>query len=104
MVAYLIIISILVVFGINANENDPLYLLMQTEENNNDEKYELAIETATEGLDSSSDVEASLLFQRAYAYGELDEPDLAQADLEKSVEIESHFPRSEERRVGKESR
>src|SRR5690625_2764443 len=92
MVAYLIIISILVVFGINANENDPLYLLMQTEENNNDEKYELAIETATEGLDSSSDVEASLLFQRAYAYGELDEPDLAQADLEKSVEIESHFP------------
>src|SRR5690625_7005495 len=55
MVAYLIIISILVVFGINANENDPLYLLMQTEENNNDEKYELAIETANEGLDSSSD-------------------------------------------------
>src|SRR5699024_8954746 len=122
MVAYLIIISILVVFGINANENDPLYILMQTEENNNDEKYELAIETATEELDSSSDVEASLLFQRAYAYGELDEPDLAQADLEKSVEIESHFPeayhnlaiiyyekndidqRSEERRVGKECR
>src|SRR5690625_711542 len=68
------------------------YYFMQTEENNNDEKYELAIETATEGLDSSSDVEASLLFQRAYAYGELDEPDLAQADLEKSVEIESHFP------------
>src|SRR5699024_12555951 len=53
---------------------------------------ELAIKTATEGLESSSDVEASLLFQRAYAYGELTELDLAQADLEKSVEIESHFP------------
>src|SRR5699024_12795680 len=34
IVAYAIIISILVVFGINSNENDPLYLLMQTEENN----------------------------------------------------------------------
>src|SRR5699024_6153870 len=54
--------------------------------------YELAIKTATEGLESSSDVAASLLFQRAYAYGELNELDLAEADLERSVEIESHFP------------
>src|SRR5699024_3000445 len=94
MVAYLIIISILVVFGINANENDPLYLLMQTEENNNDEKYELAIETANEGFDSSSDIEASVVLQRSYTYRELDEQDLAQTDLEKSVEIESHYPKA----------
>src|SRR5699024_2404752 len=92
IVAYAIIISILVVFGINSNENDPLYLIMTKEENNNGEKYDIAINTASEGLESSSDIEASLLFQRAYDYGELNELDLAQADLEKRVDIETHFP------------
>src|SRR5699024_12675639 len=43
MVAYLIIISILVVFCIIDNENDLLYLFMHTDDNILDENYKLSI-------------------------------------------------------------
>src|SRR5699024_6581136 len=44
VIVYLIISASLVFTGINYNENDSLYLLMQTEESISEEKYEAAIE------------------------------------------------------------
>lgn len=92
VIVYLIISASLVFTGINYNENDSLYLLMQTEESISEEKYEAAIDYATEGLKSPSDIEPDLLFQRAYAYAALNELDLAQVDLEKCVKKGNHFP------------
>lgn len=92
LIAYLVIIGGLSLFGIEASENDPLYLLMQTEESINNEEYEEAIEYATRGLQYESELTPSLLFQRAYANLELNELNKAEEDLEESIKLESHFP------------
>lgn len=91
-IAYLLIVSGLVFFGIETNEKDPEYLLMQTEESIKSENYEEAIAYATKGLTFSSEVEAKLLFQRAYAHLEINELEEAQNDLEKTIKKEPHFP------------
>lgn len=92
LIVYSIFIFGLIVYGIEANEANPQYLLMQTEESIKQADYEAAIDYATRGLEMPNDVEAKLLFQRAYAHIELKEYDDAQKDLEASIEKESHFP------------
>lgn len=92
LIVYSIFIFGLIIYGIEANEADPQYLLMQTEESIKQADYEAAIDYATRGLEMPNDVEAKLLFQRAYAHIELKEYDDAQKDLEASIEKESHFP------------
>ena len=92
LVVYIAIIGGLLLYGIDSNEKDPLYLLMQTEDSINNEKYDEAIDYATRGLTYPSDFEADLLFQRAYANLELNKLNQAQADLEKSIKQKPHFP------------
>lgn len=89
---YIAIIAGLLLYGIDSNEKDPLYLLMQTEESIKSKEYVEAIEYATRGLNYSSDFDADLLFQRAYANIELDKLNKAQADLEESIKQKPHFP------------
>lgn len=92
IIVYLFIVGGLIIFGISANEQDPEFLLMQTEESIKNNHFEEAIEHATKGLTYSSNVESKLLFQKAYAHLELNELDEAQRDLEVSVKKEPHFP------------
>src|SRR5699024_12253556 len=49
-------------------------------------------EITTETLDDPGSYEAPLLFQRSYAYIELEEFDLAIQDLEKSIKLDDEEP------------
>src|SRR5699024_901975 len=56
------------------------------------DNYEQVAEEAPEALENPSALEAPLLFQRCYAYIELDDLDLAIKDLEKSIQITDEEP------------
>src|SRR5690625_3872977 len=57
-----------------------------------EEDYDAVVESATKGLEHTDDLEVQLLFQRSYAYIELNKHDLALSDLEKSVQFEDALP------------
>ncbi|PAV29063.1 rhomboid family intramembrane serine protease [Virgibacillus profundi] len=89
---YLVMIVGLVIFGIENNMNSQAYNLMKIEELNQENKYEEVVDIATTALDKRGDLEGPLLFQRSYAYIELDQIDLAIEDLEKSIQSDNEIP------------
>lgn len=91
---YIILLIGLVMYGIHTNQNDPSYQLTRIDESLQNKQYEEVVEIATETLKQPGDFEALLLFQRSYAYIELDDIDAAIEDLEKSIELESDRPES----------
>ncbi|WP_010530992.1 rhomboid family intramembrane serine protease [Lentibacillus jeotgali] len=98
VILYMLIVLGLVIYGMDHNKSSPSYLLMKTEQLIMDEQYEDAVSTAAKGLQSSGQIEdeleSHLLFQRSYAYIQLNSIDKAITDLEKSVELNSSFSRA----------
>src|SRR5690625_3333458 len=91
-VLYIILITALVIFGIQNNANDPTYQLSRIDQLLEEDNYEQVVEDATAALENPSALEAPLLFQRSYAYIELDQLDLAITDLEKSIQLTDEEP------------
>ncbi|WP_249871094.1 rhomboid family intramembrane serine protease [Oceanobacillus saliphilus] len=89
---YALLIGSLAVFGINNNLSSQTYQLMQIEQLLMEDSYEEVVSLAGEALELNGDMEGALLFQRAYAYIELNEIDLAIMDLERSIESEPVLP------------
>ncbi|WP_067730420.1 rhomboid family intramembrane serine protease [Oceanobacillus damuensis] len=89
---YVLLIGSLAVFGINNNLNSQAYQLMQMEELLMEERFEEVVSLASEALDLEGDLQGAILFQRSYAYIELNEIDLAIVDLEQSIETEPLLP------------
>lgn len=94
LIIYLILITFLVYFGIQQNKEDATYRLAQIDELMKDQDYEQVIQIATKSLENTDELSAPLLFQRSYAYIELDKIDLAINDLEKSIKLEKDRPES----------
>lgn len=93
-VIYTVMLLGLFFVGIENNENDPAYQLTRIEQLVQDNEYEEIVTVATKALEEPSDFEALLLFQRSYAYIELNELELAITDLEKSIQLEDDRPES----------
>ncbi|HLR62403.1 MAG TPA: rhomboid family intramembrane serine protease [Lentibacillus sp.] len=98
VILYMLIVPALVVCGVDHNKNSPSYLLMKAEQLISEEQYEEVVDVATKGLQTSNQIEdeleSHLLFQRSYAYIELNSIDQAITDLEKSVELNDKFSRA----------
>ncbi|MEC5422251.1 rhomboid family intramembrane serine protease [Virgibacillus sp. C22-A2] len=92
LIIYLSIICGLVAFGTFNNENSQSYQLMKMEGLIKEEKYEDVVELASAALDNSDKLDAPILFQRSYAYIELNQIDLAIEDLEKSIQLDGSMP------------
>src|SRR5699024_3345066 len=82
----------LIIFGVQHNENNASYQLMHIDELIKEEDYEAVVESATKGLENPDDLEAHLLYQRSYAYVDLNKYDLFLSDLEISIEFEDSLP------------
>lgn len=89
---YIIMLIGLTIFGIQNNSNDPSYQLSLIDQMLEEKKFEQVVKVATETLEKPGNFEAPLLFQRSYAYIELDQLDLAIQDLERSVKLNDGDP------------
>ncbi|MUV39636.1 Rhomboid protease [Lentibacillus sp. JNUCC-1] len=92
-VGYIVIAVALIIYGFQANQNDPSYQLLKMDELRQSDQYEAMIESATTGLEHKpdQDEEALLRFQRSYAYLLLNQPDKAIPDLEKTIKLDDSF-------------
>lgn len=91
-IVYLAMIYGLTIFGIQNNLNTQSYQLMQLEELIMQDQYDQVVEIATDALEVDGDLDSSILFQRSYAYIEMNETDKAIHDLEKSIEFDDALP------------
>ncbi|TFJ93669.1 rhomboid family intramembrane serine protease [Lentibacillus salicampi] len=93
-VLYLLITFGLVIYGVDYNRNSPAYQLMKAEQLIAEKQYEDVVDTATKGLSSTQiedELESHLLFQRSYAYIQMNRIDQAITDLQKSVKLNDAF-------------
>ncbi|AIF43423.1 rhomboid family intramembrane serine protease [Virgibacillus sp. SK37] len=81
-------------YGFYNNQNSQSYQLIQIENYLQEEKYNEVVELATDSLDKKGDMEATILFQRAYAFIELGNIDAAKQDLQEVVKINPEFPQA----------
>lgn len=81
-------------YGVEANESDQSFQLLEIEESIMNEEYEEVVTIATDALTLEGELESVLLFQRSYAYIELEMYDEALVDLERSVEAENPLPQA----------
>ncbi|MFS0672815.1 rhomboid family intramembrane serine protease [Ornithinibacillus sp. 179-J 7C1 HS] len=86
-IIYLVAIIGVCIFGIQHNETDPSYHLIKIDSYLQDEQYEKVVESATLGLKNPGEYKGMLLFQRSYAYIQLNELDFAIADLEQCIQL-----------------
>ncbi|SHF61054.1 rhomboid family protein [Ornithinibacillus halophilus] len=96
-ILFVVLVGVVLVYGIDKNENSPLVQLTFIEEYIEQNKYEEIVERANIGLENPGEFEAILLFQRSYGYIGLNDVELAIEDLEKSIEIqdrENRIPES----------
>ncbi|OZU89966.1 rhomboid family intramembrane serine protease [Virgibacillus indicus] len=91
-VMFFVLAGGLAVFGTANNMESQAYLLMKIEELNKDNKYEEVVDIATVALDKRGDMENLILFQRSYAYIELNKIDPAIEDLESSIKLDDSIP------------
>ncbi|MBP2078191.1 rhomboid family intramembrane serine protease [Oceanobacillus polygoni] len=91
-IAYAILIVGLVIFGLNSNMNNQSYYLIQIEQLLLDNQFEEVVPVATDALEIDGDMQGLILFQRSYAYIELNELELAIEDLEQSILHEPVLP------------
>ncbi|WP_042223452.1 rhomboid family protein [Oceanobacillus manasiensis] len=89
LIIYILLISGLIIYGLQHNENSQEYHLMHIDQLLQEEKYQKVVEVATEALTKDGELKANLLFQRSYAYIQLDRIEEAQTDLEKTIEYNS---------------
>ncbi|MGP4107271.1 rhomboid family intramembrane serine protease [Virgibacillus sp. L01] len=91
LILYVVIILGLIIFGIQHNLNSPSYQLMKVEQLAAVQDYEKIVEITTTGLRNPDDLADELLFQRSYAYVNLNEVDLAIDDLEDAIQTNDEF-------------
>ncbi|WP_087971680.1 rhomboid family intramembrane serine protease [Oceanobacillus rekensis] len=91
-IIYMLLVVGITVFGVSNNLQSQTYRLMQIEELLMEDEFEEVVTTATEALKLDGKMEGAILFQRSYAYIELNEITLAVADLEQSITYESTIP------------
>lgn len=91
-ICYFAIVGGLVVFGIEQNTDSAMYQLAKIEELLEKDNYEEIVRIATKGLENPADLASALLFQRSYAYIEMNKTSLAVDDLEKITEIDNDMP------------
>ncbi|MFD1850273.1 rhomboid family intramembrane serine protease [Oceanobacillus bengalensis] len=89
MLVYVVMVAGLIYFGTYNNLNNQTYYLMEIESLIEEEQFETVVEVATEALETGGDREGLLLFQRSYAYIELDMIERAIDDLENSITYEA---------------
>lgn len=92
IVIYIILLFGLVVYGTHTNINSAAYQLTKMEELLKQEEYEKVIKLANDALEKPGEVESHLLFQRSYAYIELNKIDKAIKDLEKVIVLNDQMP------------
>lgn len=79
-------------YGVQANMNNQSYYLLQIQDLILEENYSEVVPLATEALSLEGEDANVLLFQRSYAYIELNELDKAVVDLEESVKLDNPLP------------
>ncbi|MBY7143372.1 rhomboid family intramembrane serine protease [Virgibacillus sp. NKC19-3] len=93
-IVYLLMTYGLVAFGLQHNVNSQSYQLMKIEELLMEDNYEGVIDIADHALELSGDLEATILFQRSYAYIEMNQVDQAIEDLENSIKYDDALPQA----------
>lgn len=88
---YLVLIASLVTYGYQANLTNNVVHLSKIEDRIAEEDYEEVIDLANEALAQSTHYNKEILFNRSYAYIELNKWDEAIADLEEVIEIDDQF-------------
>ncbi|WP_339228125.1 rhomboid family intramembrane serine protease [Oceanobacillus sp. FSL K6-2867] len=91
-ILYIILIAGLIIFGWNSNMNNQSNYLMEIEQLLMDDDYNEVVAVATDALELEGERDGLILFQRSYAYIELNELDLAIEDLEQSILHEPVLP------------
>ncbi|MGJ9456970.1 rhomboid family intramembrane serine protease [Oceanobacillus sp. CF4.6] len=92
VIVYILLVGSIAVFGIGNNLNSQTYQLMQMEQLRMEDKFEEVVSLATDALQLDGEVEGAILFQRSYAYIELNKMNLAIRDLERSIASDSTVP------------
>ncbi|WP_047984131.1 rhomboid family intramembrane serine protease [Ornithinibacillus californiensis] len=87
LIVYFVLANGLYTFAIQYNNADASYHLMNIDRLLLEERYEEVVESASKGLEDPDDMEAILLFQRSYAYIQLNEIELAVVDLEQCIQV-----------------
>ena len=91
-IIYILLIVSIIGFGIWNNSNSQTYHLTQIEELLIEDEFDEVVRVATEALTLEGEMEGAILFQRAYAYIELNEITRAIEDLERSITFDSTIP------------
>ncbi|MFD1363056.1 rhomboid family intramembrane serine protease [Lentibacillus salinarum] len=98
LVLYGLIMAGLVIYGTEHNRSNPAYQLMQAEQLITEEQYEEVVDVVTKGLQTSdtidTELESHLLFQRSYAFIQLNRVDQAVEDLEQSTDLNNNFAKA----------
>ncbi|BAC13879.1 rhomboid family intramembrane serine protease [Oceanobacillus iheyensis] len=97
IIAFIILCSGLLMYGFDNNASSLEFKLIEVEEKLSDNQFEEAIDLSTNALNelkSTNDNELVpyFLFHRSYAYLQQDEIELAQADLEESLNYDETIP------------
>jgi rhomboid protease GluP len=88
LIVYVVLIIGTGIFGVHNNLNSVTYQLTKIEELNNQAEFEEAVEVATTALKNPGELEAYILFQRSFAYIQLNDIDSAINDLEKAITLD----------------
>lgn len=92
LIVYLVLVIGIGVFGVHNNLNSDAYQLTKIEALNDQANYEEVVDVATEALKNAGELEAFILFQRSFAYIQLNDIDLAIEDLESSIVLDNTIP------------
>lgn len=87
LLIYLSLMVAVLPYGIEHNEQDATYQLMNIDILLQEERYEEVVEGATKGLENTEELAGLLLFQRSYAYIQLNELEKAIQDLEQCIQV-----------------
>lgn len=94
LVVFIALIIGIGIYGVHNNVNSDAYQLSKIEELNEQENYDQAIDIATDALENAGELESYILFQRSFAYIQLNKEDAAIEDLEKSIALDNTIPES----------
>ncbi|UOR12311.1 rhomboid family intramembrane serine protease [Halobacillus amylolyticus] len=92
-VAYTLAIVVMIFLGIQQTDEESYALIQvqQSQELNEQQNFQKAIDLTNEALDKPGDFEAELLFNRSYAYTQTGQLNQAQKDLEQVIELDPEF-------------
>ncbi|EQB35965.1 hypothetical protein M948_13095 [Virgibacillus sp. CM-4] len=93
-IVYIILIFSIIQYGFSNNLNDQVYHVMQMERLIGQEDYHTVVSQGDQALNSEGDLDAAILFHRSYAYIQLNQPQEAIEDLEKSIELDTSLPQA----------